>query len=271
MFITEVLKMIYPHQQNAIDYISNKFKKDSQILALLLSGSIPHGFNDGNSDIDLNIIISKKLYEQKKNEQALTYWESADNFYLGGYFDGKYISFDYLDMVLKKGNEPTRFALQDSIILFDNTGKVANYIEQIGTYNEGTILDNSIRFLSQFEAWYWYCKEALLKQNEYLLNLSVSKLILFAGRLILIDNRVFFPYHKWFIKMLEKVPKKPPEYLYIVNELLNNKSKENIDALYNSVKNYKDWSNGSQFNWASHFLHDIETVWMRGEEFIENI
>jgi len=263
--------MIYSHQQRAIDYITEKFKSDQQVKALLLSGSISHGFNDEKSDIDLNIIVTNDLYEQKKNTQALTFWESASDYYEGGYFDGKFIPLEYLDIVARQGNEPTKFALKDVKILFDNTGQVADYINKIQIYDEERIQSNSIRFLSQLEGWYWYCKEAYKKQNEYLLNVSISKLILYSGRLILLDNRVFFPYHKWFIKVLENVSQKPPELLNIIPRLLNNKSKEDIDILYKVIKDYKDWSNGIKFSWTSHFVHDIETFWMRGEEFIENI
>jgi hypothetical protein len=263
--------MIYLHQQKAIDYITGKFKNDPQVYSLIISGSIAHGFNDEKSDIDINIIISDDLYEQKKSNHELTYWESAANFYKEGYFDGKYITLDYLRIVAKRGNEPTRFALQDSIIAFDKTGEVADCIDKIGTYDENSVQKNNIRFLAQFEAWKWYCDEALKRQNKYLLDTSVSKFILFSGRLILMDNKIFFPYHKWFIKALENAPKKPPELMNAIYRLMKRKSKKNIDTLYQIIKKYKDWSNGINFSWSAYFLHDVETVWMREEEFIENI
>jgi len=263
--------MIYLHQQKAIEYITEKFRTDPQVNALIISGSIAHGFNDKNSDIDINIIVSNSSYEQKINSNALTYWESAGNFYKGGYFDGKYITLDYLDMVAKRGNEPTRFALHDSIIAFDKTGQVADFIEKIGTFNEDAIQKNTFGFLSQFEAWKWYCNEALKRKNKYLLDTSVTKFILFSGRLILLDNKIFFPYHKWFIKVLENAPLKPPKLMDAIFNLTNRKSEKNINFLYQIVKNYKDWANGINYSWSSYFLKDIETVWMRGEDFIENI
>jgi hypothetical protein len=269
--VKEGILMIYPHHQRAIDYITEKLKSDPQVLALIISGSIAHGFNDEKSDVDINIIVSNDLYEQKMSTQTLTYWESGTDFYDEGYFDGKYITLDYLDLVSKQGNEPTRFALQDSLIAFDRTGQVADYIKKIGTYDEGRIQKNTIRFLSQLEAWKWYCTEALKKQNGYLLDTSVSKFILFSGRLILLDNKFFFPYHKWFIKSLEKAPKKPLELMDTISKLLNCKSEENINALYQIIKDHKDWANGINLNWSSYFVHDVETVWMREEEFIENI
>ena len=263
--------MIYSHQQKAIDYITDKFRYNPQVNALLISGSIAHGFNDKNSDIDIYIIVSNSLYEQKKNNNAITYWESAAHFYKEGYFDGKYITLDYLNIVAERGNEPTRFALQDSIIAFDKTGQVADCIGKIGTYDGNLIQKNTIRFLSQFEGWKWYCNEALKRKNKYLLETAVSKFILFSGRLILLDNKIFFPYHKWFMKVLENAPQKPPKLMEAIFKLMDRKNEKTINSLYQIIKEYKDWSDGINYNWCSYFVHDIETVWMREEEFIENI
>ena len=262
--------MVYPHHQKAIAYITDKFLSDDQAEALLISGSIMHGFNDEYADVDLNIVVSDAVFRQKMKERAAFYWESAEDFYPGGYFDGKYISLGYLSEVAEHGNEPTRFALRDCRIAFDKTGRVAGYLRDIGRYPTDRVLENTLRFLSQLEAWKWYCDEALKKKDPYLLDLSVTKLILFAGRLILLENRMFFPYHKWFMRVLEEAPRKPGDFMPAVRELLRDKSRDNVSKLYDLIKNYKDWSGGDQ-NWPSYFTYDIETVWMRQDEFVENI
>lgn len=263
--------MITQQQQRAIDRITEKFQSDPQILALMISGSIAHGFNSENSDVDFNAVISDELYERKKAEFAVTYFEGAEEFYKGGYFDGKFITLNYLSKVAEYGNEPTRFALHDAVIAFDKTGQVADYLNKINVYGDEKIQENTIRFLSQMDGWKWYCDEAIKRQNLYLLDLSVSKLILFAGRLILLDNRIFFPYHKWFIRVLEGAPSKPDGLMDAINSLLTNKTTKNVETLYNLVKGYKDWNSGIEYSWPSHFLHDVETVWMREPEFVENI
>jgi hypothetical protein len=99
-----------------------------------------------------------------------------------------------------------------------------------------------------------------------MLETAVQRLILFGGRLILLDNRLFFPYHKWFAFV------KPEGLIETTERLLKNKSPENVDAYYNMIKNHKEWVDYSKhFPWSDYCLRDIETLWMRGEEFIENI
>lgn len=263
--------MIYEHQKNAIEFITQKFQADINVDALLISGSIAHDFNSENSDIDINIIVNNEFYKQKESERALTYWEDAGEFYEGGYYDGKFITLDYLSLVAERGNEPTRFALHDSRIAFDKTGQVAAYLEKIGAYPQKHIQENTVRFISQLDAWKWYCNEAIKKGNQYLLELSVSKMILFGGRLILLDNRILYPYHKWFLKVLENAPNKPSGLVLAIKMLLKDKSPENIEKFYELVKKYKDWTNGEEYSWSNNFLLDVETVWMRENDFIENI
>ena len=65
------------------------------------------------------------------------------------------------------------------------------------------------RFYAQFEAWAWYAGEALRLDNAYLLGVSIDKLVLFGGRLILAHNEQLYPYHKWFLRVLETVPDRP--------------------------------------------------------------
>jgi len=263
--------MIYPHQKKAIDYITQKFTNDPKIDSLLICGSIAHGFNDEYSDIDINIVISNSLYQEREKNRSLTYWESAELFYPSGYFDGKYITLEYLSLAAKEGNEPTRFALHDSIIAFDKTNTIKNVLNEINNYPLGCLSDNIFRFLSQILGWKWYCEEAIKKNNKFLLDISITKFILFIGRLILLDNKVFFPYHKWFLKVLETVPDKPQNLLMYINKVLENKTLENIEKLYELVIKYKDWTKGQEYKWSSYFVNDIELNWMKGNEYIENI
>lgn len=263
--------MIYTHQRKAIEYITAKLMEDAEVLGLLVSGSIAHGFNTEKSDVDINIVISDGLHGEKEASSSLTYWESADSFYPGGYFDGKYVTLGYLESVAERGNEPSRFALHDSIIAFDKTGQLRGLLSRIGRYPSERSDCSRIRLLSQLQGWKWYCGEALDKEERYLLDVSVLKLILFGGRLLLLDNKAFFPYHKWFMRVLEEIPDKPEGLTQSVRRLLDCKSKENIDDFYNLIMNHKNWSGGSEYSWTSHFVKDIELNWTTGFEYIENI
>jgi len=250
------MKEPYPHQQRLINHVIKKLQAEPGVEALLLSGSIAHGFHTKSSDVDLNLIWSEECYQQKQTVNDLTWFKLGTQFYpphcaLGGY------------------NEPTRFALHDAKILFDKTGQVSGLLEEIGHYPEKRAAENARRFYAHLKTWHWYAGEALRKNDKYLLDTAVSKMILFSARLIFLENQMFFPYHKWLMRCLEEAPVKPKRLISSIEHLLEKKSRFAIEALYLKVKHFRDWTGGES---TSHlFVHDTELAWLRGEEFVENI
>jgi len=63
--------MLYPHQQRAIDYIIGKFQSDPSVKALLISGSIAHGFNDEKSDVDICIVVDRTVFGAAGNVEVV--------------------------------------------------------------------------------------------------------------------------------------------------------------------------------------------------------
>ena len=88
------------------------------------------------------------------------------------------VSPDFVKQVLEKGSEPARFAFEGSRVLFSKIEGFEEHICRIAEYPIAEKADRIKRFYAQFEAWHWYCGEALTKNNRYLLGTSVSKLIL---------------------------------------------------------------------------------------------
>lgn len=263
--------MIYPHQQRAIEYITRKMEADPEVSALLISGSIAHGYNDESSDVDINIVVPVGPRGQGERNRSLLYWEDAAQFYPGGYFDGKIITLDDLDLIARCGNEPTRFALCDAIVAFDRTCRVKPLLDSIGVYDETRAIENAPRFLAQLDAWKWYGGEALRRKDAYLLRLAAQKLTLFAGRLILLENRIFFPFHKWFMRTLAGAPVQPDGLMESIERLLETPVQEHFDALYDKVRNFRDWTGGQPFEWPRHHLRDVETLWTRGEDCVDHL
>jgi hypothetical protein len=126
------------------------------------------------------------------------------------------------------------------------------------------------RFYAQFEAWHWYCGEALSKQNQYLLGTAVSKLILFGGRLILAHNEMLYPYHKWFLKVLEGAKEKPSDLMACIQTLTETPKAETVEAFYETVKTFRPWSE-NPYHWPVQFLLDSELNWIDGRTPVDDL
>jgi hypothetical protein len=67
-----------PHHANSIQVATSHFAGDSNVLALLLGGSLAHGFAGPDSDLDVMIVVSDE--EQRAPTASLkALYPGADN------------------------------------------------------------------------------------------------------------------------------------------------------------------------------------------------
>jgi hypothetical protein len=209
------------------------------------------------------LVLSEDDYLRELNKGDLHYMdlESAD--YPEGYVEGKYISESFMKAVAKKGSEPARFAFKDAVILYSGLNNLESVISAASAYPKERKTENIIKFYAQFEGWKWMFGEGLKKNDAYVINFSVTNICLFAGRLLLAHNELLYPYHKWFLRVLAGAEKKPEGIIETINAALSEKNKENVEKLFNSVKDFYDWPK-YEYGWAARFVLDSEINWIDG-------
>ena len=261
---------MHPHHSQTIQNVKEYFERDPEVLALLLSGSIAHGFESATSDVDIMIFLSEENYQKRFRTGQLTFFNTDLSTYEGGYVDGKYISLNFVKQVLEKGSEPARFAFEGTQVLFSKIKGFEEDIRRTAAYPIAEKAERIKRFSAQLEAWHWYCSEALKRDNEYLLGTAVSKLILFGGRLILAHNEMLYPYHKWFLKVLEGAKDKPSDLMACIQALTGSPTADNIEAFYGKVKTFQPW-NENPYGWGAQFMLDSELNWMDGRTPVDDV
>lgn len=265
---------MYAHHRETIEKVKDAFAGRDDVLAVLLGGSVAHGFCTGTSDVDIMIIVSGEECERRRDADQLLYFDTTIPTYEGGYVDGKYISLDFMQKVREKGSEPARFAFKDARIILSHMEGLSDLLADIARYPAAGKSMRMARFFAQLEAWKWYAGEAKRHDNAYLFNLAVSKLILFGGRLILAHNEMLYPYHKWFLRVLGDAPDKPKGMMDLIDSLLTEASMENIEALFNCVKDFRQWvGDGISYgqSWGQFFMYDSELNWLTGHTPVDDL
>jgi predicted nucleotidyltransferase len=261
---------VYQHHEESIGNAIEYFRKDPEVEGLLLGGSIAHGFAVPASDIDVMILVSDERYAERLDQGRLCSYNKELCTYADGYVDGKYLGVGRLQQVAERGSEPARFAFQDARVLFSRGRAFDRELQAIVRYPVEGKAERMRRFNAQLEAWYWYTTEALRLGNRYLLGLAVSKLVLFGGRLILTHNELLYPYHKWFLQVLEGAREKPPDLLGSIESLYQDTSAENVRHFYESVKEFRDWGMLAT-GWPVQFMLDSELNWQNGATPIDDV
>ena len=261
---------MYPHHIDSIQRVTEYFQRDPEVLALLLGGSIAHGFETPTSDVDILIFVSDEDYQKRFAENRIHFFNMELTTYAGGYVDGKYSTRGFVQEVIAKGSEPARFAFAGSRVLFSKMDGFAEDIRKAAEYPRAGKGERLQRFYAQFEAWHWYCGEALRLQNQYLLGMAVSKFVLFSGRLILAHNELLYPYHKWFLNVLEGANDKPAGLMESIHALHKESNAGNIEALYAKVRDFRPWIEGD-FSWPTQFMLDSELNWLDDKTPVEDL
>jgi predicted nucleotidyltransferase len=258
------------HHKDAIDRVIARFEPDDSILAVLLAGSIAHGFASAGSDVDIMLVVSDDELAGRRAHHETTLYDEEIAGYAGGYVDGKYVSAGYLDEVAAQGSEPARFAFADARILFSRVTGLEQKVEAASRYPVEGAGDRIARFAAQLEAWRWYSTEAEKKNDPYLMATASSKVILFSARLLLTHNQTLYPFHKWMLRVLEAVPDKPEDIVDQIRYLATAPSAAGAVALADTVLAFHDWERGA-IEWPEHFLYDTEQAWMRSAAAIDDL
>ena len=61
------------HHRKAIDKFVDLYKTDPTISAILLGGSVAHGFATAASDLDVMLIVADSEYQRRKDQNKLAF------------------------------------------------------------------------------------------------------------------------------------------------------------------------------------------------------
>ena len=254
---------MYQHHLETIEKVKQHFLQDKDVLALIIGGSLVKGWGMENSDVDIMIVVTDEDFARRQAENQILYFTRDFCDYPDGYVDGKFINISFLREVAEKGNEVARSAFVKVYPAFSHDPEIDMLLSQIPVYPEWDRERRMTSFYSQVIMQRWFIGEAQKRNNTYLLTRASADLTLFGGRAILAYNRILYPYHKWFLKVLEEAPEKPANILKLTQAVLENPTTDTADAYINALNELRDW--GIDMSQAStHFTRDSEWSWRTG-------
>ena len=259
---------MYEHHLRDMESVRELFEQDQSVEALLFGGSVGHGYALPNSDIDIMIIVSDEEYRQRVREGRDLYINRDICTYEGGYVDGKYVSREFMKQVSINGSDPARYAFYGDIIGFSRKEGLQELIDEILTYPEELRQNRINMFYSEAVIWHWYAREGFRHNNSYLATTSITKMTLFAARLVLAHNRVFYPYHKWVMEELKRAPLKPEGIVECIERALELRTPEPLIELEEMLTNYENWKD-APIKWNGRYDRPIEFPWEDNRERLD--
>lgn len=249
---------------DCLSQLTEHLRGDSSVKGLLITGSVAYGYSSPHSDMNIMIIVSDQEFEDRFQSGSLHYdgaeckvGRSLQN------IDGKYISMAYLEKVARCGSEPARFAFLGAIVVFSDIPELRDVLNTITEYPMSLKQNNIHRFYAQFEAWYGECKQALKRDDSYLLHQAVMNMALFGGRMVLAHNEMLYPGHKWMMRVLDSVREKPERLREQIQSLMSEPREATIEQFYRHITEFRNWGIG-EMKWADYVIRDSELHWLQG-------
>jgi hypothetical protein len=255
---------MYPHHQQTIQRLTEHFQGDPNFIALIIGGSIVKGWALEYSDVDFMLVAADEAYARRVAHRDYFFFSREFCDYADGYVDGKVIDLGFLREVAEHGSEPARAAFVNAYTTFSRNPEIEMLLPRIPVYPEAEREEKLRTFYSQVWLLNWFVGEAEKRNNTYLMMRSVADLVLFGGRLILAHNHILYPYHKWFMHVLEQAPDKPDNFMELTQALLNQPTATAAKAFTETLTQFQDW--GITFpEVVIQFMEDREWTW-RGQK-----
>ena len=263
---------LWPHHVETLRNVVEHFSADPTVLAVILGGSLAHGFGGEGADVDVVVLVPPAELERRAATLELTHASDELATYDGGYVDAKFVDLGFLRDVAERGSDPARWAFDGVRVLFSREPELAGVLEVIPRYPEADHEARVSGFAAQLLAWRWFFREGTAKANAYVQATAVHKLVLFACRLTLAHNRALYPFHKWALRVTEQVPDRPADLLTTIDAVLAGPTQERVDALVSSVLDHFGHDEaGLERTWGTRFLLDTELVWQHGRPPIDEV
>lgn len=259
-----------PHHAESLRNVIRHFESDRSVLALLLGGSLAHGFARPDSDIDVAFVVSADEFAWRRAENRLTRVDRTLCTYPGGYVDGKFMDVAFLREVAARGSEPARYAFQGARVLFSRIEGLEALLAAIVCYPAEGKADRLARFAAQLVGWRWFFTEGVRQDNAYLRSLAVQKVVLFSCRIVLAANELLFPFHKWMLRVTLAAPDLPDGFGASLDRLLAAPALDDIDAHCRAVLAFAGLDHDAvNATWGTNFMRDTELTWMSGAAAID--
>jgi len=256
------------HHKESLQIMKEHFQSDSDVIAVILGGSVAKGEARPDSDLDGMVIITDQAYEKRKAERKLAECITDKCTYEGGYFDIKYFNKAYLEAAANRGSDPTRNSFVKAKVIFSSDSHIEQLIEQIPIYPKDKKIERIALFHSIlcYANGYFY-SSAERNNDHYMLDKCRFEIVYAGLRMLYAYNEVFFPCHLRLVEYTKYLPTKPVGIVELAKAVSEKRDVASKNAFVDAVRNFADWGIDPQFD-GSIYVEKMEQTWQYSDDNI---
>ena len=251
------------HHEEAVAKLSEYFRDDLGVLAVILGGSVAKGLEHPKSDIDAMVAVTDARYAELARDGRLAECVWGVCGYEGGYFDIKYCDRDYLASAAARGSEPTRNAFVKARCLWSRDPSIEELVPKIGVFQDGEAAEKMSSFHAAFTLNHGYLW-SVSAENRYLRVRAASDIALFGCRMLLQEARVLFPCHKALMDAVGGLARKPDGIEAKADRMLRTFDDDAKNDFVSSILGFIEYRPPEEFDpILTRFVRDHEQWWWK--------
>ncbi len=178
-----------------------RYADDESVLGAVLVGSVGKGYGDERSDLDLEVVVTENRYNLlvKKGQKFVHTNE----------YDLIFTTMNDLQKARESKKDEDHWWCKDCPVLLDKTGKLDDYLREIGSYDADSRLDR----LKKYYIGYWEnslrAMACLRHENEWVGRIYTALAMRDLIRLLFNFNYRWAPKIQWVSKEIPSLEKKP--------------------------------------------------------------
>ncbi len=226
-------------QSETIRQIQLSAESDLSILGVILCGSLAKATGTAQSDVDVIVVVSDEVYDQKKVNKDFFWGTDFDNDKFPVEVDGKIVPKEFLEKVKIQGNESIKYTLYFSEVIFSRDSEIDLMLEEIKSSIKNGISQKDMKI----KKFYSMMKSSRFSfesesDNTFLKHKLIHDTVYYACRLILTMNDRLFPCVKNMFKEIETCGRVPEKFFSTIDRLLLSYSEEALRIFYDIMDNF---------------------------------
>lgn len=256
------------HHDVAIERFVATARRDPQLLAVVVDGSVASGRERPDSDVDLVLIVTDEAFAAALGADRLSYVDdgvgSGGIGYEHGYYDIKLATVEYLELAAERGDDPVRAAFLHAKVAWSRVDGLEEKIARISAVPDAQWEQRMAAHIAQARLHGgFFLNQASQLSNQYLLQHAVVHLVGAGGRALLALNRTLFQGQKYLERLVSELDRKPVGYEAAAAEVLRNPNPATAKAYLTVLEEFYDWPLSREAT-LSRFVGDTELAWLFG-------
>jgi hypothetical protein len=185
----------------------------TEVLGVVLVGSVARGDERTDSDVDVYVVITDGAYAEAERQGRIALVSHDGVTYDGGYVDIKLCSPGYLAAAAERADDPTRASFLGARVTLDRIGGLVQTVNAI-TQLQDEVWASRVRAYRSQVALYggYFLPQAYERGDDFLLWHSAVHAAFSAGRAALAHHRRLFRGQKYLSKDLAALSELPASF-----------------------------------------------------------